>query len=339
MTPPASARAGRGGLRVAALYASLALFWGSTFLWVEIALESTGPLVISGLRLAVGALVIWGLVALKGAGVRREHSLPVLRPWLRRGIVLGILATGLPGVLLGFAQQSISSGTAAIFNATAPLWTVVIGLLAARGAREHRPGPVALGGLVIGLVGVGVLVGEAPSAAEVEGQLLVVALAVVYASGGVYAQRRFGDAPPFAAALLCSAAAAVLVLPFGVAGWIADPPAPGALVAIGALGVTSSGLAYLFYFELLRGLGATRTLTVTYLAPVVAIVLGVVVLGEEVRPLHLAGLGLILLGVAGVNGQLPVRWRRRGRRSRHAAAARRPVDLERREEEPCPAHR
>ena len=334
-----TADAGPGGLRVAALYASLALFWGSTFLWVEIALESTGPLVISGLRLAVGAAVIWGLVALKGAQVRREHAWPVLRPWVGRGIVLGILATGLPGVLLGFAQQGISSGTAAIFNATAPLWTVVIGLLAARGAREHRPGPVTLAGLVIGLVGVGVLVGQAPSAAELEGQFLVVALAVVYASGGVYAQRRFGDAPPFAAALLCSAAAAALVLPFGVAGWIADPPAPGALVAIGALGVTSSGLAYLFYFELLRGLGATRTLTVTYLAPVVAVVLGVVVLGEEVLPLQLAGLGLILLGVAGVNGQLPL-----GRRRRQAASDRRAprgagAEPGPRQEKPCPTLR
>lgn len=326
-----------GGRRVAALYGSLALFWGSTFLWVELALESTGPLAISGLRLVVGALVIWGLVWLKGAQVRREHAWPVLRPWALRGLVLGLLATGLPGVLLGFAQQGISSGTAAIFNATAPLWTVVVGLLAARGAREHRPGPVALAGLAVGLVGVAVLVGEAPSAAELEGQLLVVALAVVYASGGVYAQRHFASAPPFAAALLCSAGAAVLVLPFGVAGWVADPPAPGALAAIASLGVTSSGLAYLFYFELVRRLGATRTLTVTYLAPVVAIVLGVVVLGERVLPLHLAGLALILLGVAGVNGQLPLRWGRR--RRRRPPAARRAADPGRREEEPWPAPR
>ncbi len=333
----------RRGLRVPVLYASLALFWGSTFLWVELALEDTGPLTISGLRLVVGACVIWGLVWLKGPEVRRAHAWPALRPWAPAGVALGLLSTGLPGVLLGFAQQEISSATAAIFNATAPLWTVVIALVASGGARAHRPGPAALAGLAVGLVGVGVLVGEAPSAAELGGQALVVVLAVVYASGGVLAQRRFGDAPPFAAALLCSAGAAVLVLPFGIAGWVADPPSLGALAAIGALGVTSSGLAYLFYFELVRGLGATRTLTVTYLAPVVAIVLGVVVLGERVGPLQAAGLALILLGVAGVNGQLP-RLRRRSPAPAPEAAEPRapaatPAQPQPREEEPWAAPR
>lgn len=283
-------------------------FWGSTFLWVAIALESTGPFVISALRLLAGAVVVLLFIGLGGARLRAEHSWAALRPWAARGMLLALLSAAAPGVLLGFAQKEISSGTASIVNATAPLWTVVIGFIAVRGRKAGRVGGLDLAGLLVGLLGVGVLVGEAPSASELKGELYVVAVAFVYSMGGVYAQKRFSRAPAYAAALFCTAGAALYSLPFGVAGFLRDPPTTGGLAAIVALGVLSSGLAYVIYFELIRELGATRALTVTYLQPVVAILLGVVVLGEGLRALHLVGLALILLGVAAVNGQLPRRF-------------------------------
>lgn len=327
---PEGPRAGR--LRLVLLYVGLVGFWGSTFLWVEIALHSTGPFVISAVRLMVGALVVLVFIWLGGAVRRAEHSWAALRPWLGRGMLLAFLAAAAPGVLLGFAQQAISSGTASIVNATAPLWTVVIGFVLVRGGREGRVGGVRLPGLLVGLVGVGVLVGEAPSAAQLRGELYVVVVAFVYSMGGVYAQRRFALAPPFAAALFCTAGAALYSLPFAVAGLLQDPPTARDLAAIIALGVLSSGLAYVIYFELIRELGATRALTVTYLQPVVAILLGVIVLGEGLQALHLVGLALILLGVAAVNGQLP-------RRATPALPAVPMADPPRIEEEPCPAPR
>jgi drug/metabolite transporter (DMT)-like permease len=133
--------------------------------------------------------------------------------------------------------------------------------------------------------------------------LIMVALAAIYASGGVYAQRSFGGAPPLTAALTVTVLGAVLAAPLGVVGWIADPPTLGAFGALLALGVTSSGIAYIGYFELIRRIGATRTLTVTYLQPAVAIGLGVAILGEELKALHLVGLGLVLLGVAITNAR------------------------------------
>lgn len=327
---PDGSRAGRG--RLVVLYVALVGFWGSTFLWVEIALDSTGPFVISAVRLMVGALVVLVFIWHGGGGRRAEHSWAALRPWAGRGMLLALLAAAAPGVLLAFAQQEISSGTASIVNATAPLWTVVIAFALVRGRREGRVGGARLAGLLVGLVGVGVLVGEAPSASELKGELFVVAVAFIYSTGGVYAQRRFALAPPYAAALFCTAGAALYSLPFGVAGLVQDPPTAGDLAAIVALGVLSSGLAYVIYFELIRELGATRALTVTYLQPVVAILLGVIVLGEAIRALHLVGLALILLGVAAVNGQLP-------RRPIAAVPAVPAGDPPRIEEEPCPAPR
>lgn len=285
-----------------ALYLVVVLFWGSTFLWVDLATHQTSPFVVSALRLAVGAVVVLAVSALLGPVVRGAHTLAALRPWLWPGTVLALLAAVVPSVLLAVAQREISSGTASILNATAPLWTALFTWIVIRGP-AGRLAPLQIGGLLLGILGVGLLANDAPTAAEVKGMLLVVGLAAVYGSGGVYAQRRFRGAPPLAAAIMVTALGALLAAPLGIAGWSADPPTAGAFWAIVVLGVTSSGFAYVSYFELIRRIGATRTLTVTYLQPVVAIALGVVILGESVTAVHVAGLGLVLLGVAITNAR------------------------------------
>jgi drug/metabolite transporter (DMT)-like permease len=293
----------QGALGVALLYILLVLFWGSTFLWVELALEQTSPLTIIGTRLLVGAVVVVAVVGILGSGVREAHSFSALRPWFVPGIVLALLAAVIPGLLISVAQQQIESGTASIVNATAPLWTALLTWIVIGGAAGRLSRAQVLG-LLIGVLGVGLLVGRAPSSMEVQGQLLVVGVTLVYSSGGVYAQRTFGGAPTLAAAIMASVIGAVIAFPLGVAGWIANPPGVSALAAMLVLGATSSSLALLIYFELIRRLGATRTLTVTYLQPIVAIGLGALLLSEELRLLNFVGLALILLGVALVNGQL-----------------------------------
>lgn len=288
---------------VVALYVLLVLFWGSTFLWVEIAIAQTSPLTIIGTRLVAGAIVVVVVTRMLSPEIRQAHTPTKLRPWLGPGIVLALLAAVFPGILISIAQQSIESGTASIVNATAPLWTALLTWIVI-GASAGRLSSLQVSGLVFGIVGVALLVGEAPSASHVKGELLVVFVALVYSSGGVYAQRTFGGAPPLAAALMASVIGAVIALPLGVYGWLADPPDLGAIAAMVVLGATSSGLAFIIYFELIRKLGATRTLTVTYLQPIVAIALGAVLLNEELRLLNFVGLALILLGVALVNGQI-----------------------------------
>jgi drug/metabolite transporter (DMT)-like permease len=296
------------------------LFWGSTFLWVEIAIAQTSPLTIVATRLLAGAIVVVAVTRMLTPRIRDAHTAAKLRPWFAPGIVLALLAAVIPGALIAVAQQSIESGTASIVNATAPLWTALLTWIVI-GASAGRLSGFQVSGLGFGILGVALLVGDAPSGGEVKGQLLVVFVALVYSCGGVYAQRTFEGAPPLAAAIMASVIGALLAAPLGIVAWIADPPDLGAFGAMVALGVTSSGLAFLIYFELIRRLGATRTLTVTYLQPIVAIALGVVLLGESLRLLNFVGLVLILLGVALVNGQL--RLGRRQRRTDAAVATRR----------------
>ena len=302
-----------GALGVVILYLTVVLFWGSTFLWVELATDHTSPFVVSALRLAFGAATVLGISALLGDEMRRAHSPAALRPWLWKGVLLALLAAVIPSLLLAIAQRYIASGTASILNATAPLWTALIAWILIRGP-AGRLRPVQVGGLFLGVAGVALLANDAGTGGEVKGMLIMVALAAIYASGGVYAQRSFGGAPPLTAAITVTGLGAVLAAPLGVVGWIVDPPTLGAFAALLALGVTSSGVAYVGYFELIRRIGATRTLTVTYLQPAVAIALGVAILGEELKALHLAGLGLVLLGVAITNAR---------RSPRRAALARR----------------
>lgn len=285
-------------------YLSLTIFWGSTFFWVKIATTRTSPFVVADVRLAVGALTVIIAMSLLNADKRTALRFEVLRPWLLRGTILAILACAVPFVLLAFAERHITSGAASILNSTAPLWAAFIAIIGLGGTADYRLPAPALAGLGLGLVGVAALVGQAPTSAEVGGQLLMLLLAAIYGAGGVYAQRKFADAPPHAAALLVTGIGSIVLLPLGIAGWLREPPDLLALGALLALGVTSTGLGYMVYFKLVRELGATRTLTVTYLQPLVALTLGILALGESVSPPQVGGLILILVGVAVANGQL-----------------------------------
>jgi drug/metabolite transporter (DMT)-like permease len=285
------------------LYVLLVLFWGATFLWVEIAVDGASPLTIVSVRTAVGGIVVAGAIALAGPTVRERHRPAALRPWLVPGIVLAIVAALIPGALIALAQQEIESGTASIFIATAPIWAALLTWITIGGSASYLS-RFQIGGLMVGVLGVALLVGRAPTAAQLWNELLVVFIAFVMASGAVYAQRSFVGAPPFTAAIATCVLAGLIAVPLGIAGWIASPPGLGEIGAMVALGATSSGLAYMIYFELIREIGATRTITVTYLQPLVAIVLGALLLGERLGPLSFIGLALILLGVGLVNGQL-----------------------------------
>jgi drug/metabolite transporter (DMT)-like permease len=294
---------------VAALYAGLVLLWGSTFLWIGIATDETSPFVVAEARLLVGAVTAAAAVALTGARPRADHAPQALRPWLARGLVLSLIQAAIPFVLMAYAQRQIPSSVAAIINSGAPLWAAAVALLGIAGTAGERLPSWRLPGLLVGIAGVAVLVGGSPEG-QLDGQLLMVAVVATYASGGLYAQHALSGAPPHTAALLATALGAIVMLPFGIAGAIVDPPDLGATAALIALGVLPTGLGYVIYFTLIRRIGTTRSLTVTYLMPFVAIALGVTFLHESVEPAAAAGLVLILLGVAIVNGQLRVAPRR-----------------------------
>jgi drug/metabolite transporter (DMT)-like permease len=273
--------------------------------------------VIVEMRLLIGASVIALIV--RTSPSRESHRLADLRPWLMRGIVLSVLMAVIPFLLLALAERGVSSGTASILNATAPLWaaTYVFAIARSQKGSESSLPRTQLAGLAVGTLGVAVFVGLGPRGSLVD-ELLVVLMALTYSGAGVYAQRVFRDAPVYAAAMLATATGAAIALPLGVAGWLAHPPDLAALLSSAAAGALPNGVAYVTYFSLIRLIGAARALTVTYLMPIVALVLGVALLGERVVTRELLGLALILIGVAAVNGQF------RGTRGRGDARLPRP---------------
>ena len=287
---------------------ALAAIWGASFMLIEIALRDLAPSTLILLRLASGALALGLWVPLSG------HGFAPLRPYLAALALMGLLNSALPFFLIAWGQQHIDSGLAAIFNASAPLFTA---LLALSTDGTQRVAGLRLAGLLLGFAGIVLLVGFEPGGGEraVAGSLAVVAAAVCYALGALYAGRRFARLSPVLVAFGSLAWASLFALPLGAAqassfGW-------EALLAVLALGVGATAVAYLLYFGLIAGAGASRAILVTYLVPPLALLYGAVLLDEELTAVALTGLALVLTGVALGTG----RTVRRLRRGRPAAAS------------------
>lgn len=280
---------------------ALALAWGSSFLFIEVALEGLSPLQIVLGRLSAGAMVLWSILAL-----RRQPLPRGLRLWGHL-VVLGVVANIVPFSLFGFGQERVTSGLAGVLNGSTPLFT----LLFAVGALPEERLSTARGlGLGLGFVGVVLVVGPwdaNPLTSSLPGQLACLGASACYAAAFVYT-RRFvsgsGYPPGTLAAGQLGAAAVVLwvVAPVVARGDVVlTPPVVGSVLALGAVG---TGLAYLLYYRLIAEAGATTTSMVTYLIPLVAVALGVIVLGEPVGWNLFAGAAVVILGVAAAEGRL-----------------------------------
>jgi len=268
---------------------ALAAIWGSSFMFIEIALRDLAPSTLILLRMASGALALAVYIAATG------RNLSLLRPLVWPLALLGLANTAVPFFLIAWGQQYIDSGLASIFNASAPLFTA---LFAIAYDRSQRATGLRLVGILVGFTGVVLLVGFELAGGEraVLGGLAVVAASACYGIGGLYAGRRFAGLPPSLVAFGALLWSTVFVLPFGVAqassfGWEAT-------LSVLYLGVAATGVAYLLYFGLIAGAGASKAVLVTYLVPSLALVYGAVFLDEQVTALALAGLVLVLAGVA-----------------------------------------
>lgn len=282
-------------MRSVALTAALACLWGSGFFWIRLSLLGLTPLQLTFARLALGALVLLGVIV--GTSRKLRVQPPALLGHLA---VAALLANAIPYTLFAFAEQTVPSSTAGAINATTPLWTALI-VLAIGG--DTRPGRRRVAGLVLGFVGA-VVVLEPWSAGQIGTTAGLIACGAAAASYGVsyVYQARFianrGVPPTVLAAWQLSAAAVLLglTLPFDAAQ--APILTPIVLVAIGVLGVLGTGVAYVINFELIARGGAVAASTVTYLVPVVAVALGVAVLNEPLVWTLPAGLALVMAGTA-----------------------------------------
>jgi len=288
-------------------FALLALLWGSSFLLIAVALEGLSPAQIVLARMCVGALVLLAIVRVQGLGLPRERGL-----W-GHFAVAAVIANLIPYFLFAWAERTTPSSVAGALNATTPLFT--LGLSVGLG-QERRSTGARLAGLVVGFLGALVVLApwqEAGPLGTRAGQLACLAAAFSYAVSYVYVGRFItgrGFAPlALSAGQLVTGAALLLVASPLYAGTpvAATPQVIAAVLALGALG---TGLAYLLNYRLITDEGPTIASTVSYFLPVVAVILGVVVLDEPLTWNLAAGGALVLLGVALAQERLPFAHRR-----------------------------
>jgi drug/metabolite transporter (DMT)-like permease len=280
---------------------ALAALWGASFLFTRIAAPAFGPVALAEVRIAIAALILVPLLAWRG-------SLTDLRVHARRFLALGVLNTAFPFSLFAFAALTVTAGTAAILNATAPLFTALVAWIWLR----ERLTLMQWVGMAVGLAGV-VWLSIGNSHGSIGGTALAVAAALVaslsYGVSASFVKRHFGGVRPLAVAAGSQFAAALLLAPFALALWPAHAIPVADWGAAGALGVLCTGLAYILYFRLIARVGPAQAMTVTFLIPAFAMLWGFIVLGEDVTATMLAGCAVILMGTALATGlvRLPQR--------------------------------
>jgi drug/metabolite transporter (DMT)-like permease len=280
--------------------AVLGAVWGSSFFFFEVALETLGPVTVAFARVAIAALVLFGLLRIARLALPTDW-----RSW-RALAVMGILNNAIPFTLIAWAQVAIEGGLASILNATTPIFSVVLAVFV---ARQEALTANRLAGVLLGFGGVVVLIGPGALSSlgvSVFSQSLVLLGALSYASAAIYARRHLVAHPPLVTSFAQVATAAAVLLPLAFAierPWEASPTIAtwGALLAIGTLG---TAFAYPLYFFLLRRTGATNLMLVTLINPVTALLLGIVVLGETPGWTAFAGMALIFAGLATIDGRL-----------------------------------
>ena len=268
-----------------ALFASIGLIWGSSFLFIAIGLDAFEPGLITCLRVLFGAATLWLMPAARTRLAREDHA---------RLVALSFLWVAVPFTLFPLAQQWISSGLTGLLNGSLPIFATTIGAI----MLTRLPGRAQTIGLLVGFAGVTAI--AAPSLAEGSNEALGVVL--VLAAVGCYGvainiaaplTQRYGSLPVMARML---ALGALWTAPFGLVGLRGSSfewPSLAAVVALGALG---TGLAFVLMGRLVSRVGSSRASFATYLIPVVALVLGAVFLDERVRALSLLGIGLVIAG-------------------------------------------
>lgn len=273
---------------------ALAAIWGSSFLFIKIAVDELSPSATMLGRCLVATIVLGGiLVARRGF----RQAVRCLRDFGRAGFVLGIASTALPFWLIAWGETRIDSGIAAIGNASMPIF---VALLAIRFAPGERVNGWRAFGIALGILGVGVLVGIDPQGGwfGAVGTLAVVLASISYAVGTLYSQRKLGDS----SGLLVSTASAfwgtVVLLPFGIVQGPGEVPGWEALGSVAMLGVFGTGIGLLMFLYMVEHYGASRASLVVYLLPVTALLYGAVFLDEPLRITAIVGLALILAGVA-----------------------------------------
>jgi drug/metabolite transporter (DMT)-like permease len=276
---------------------ALAAIWGSSFMFIKVAVREVTPGEVVFGRVLTGTLALIPAVPFL-LGWRQTWS--GLRQYAGPLLLLGIFNAALPFWLLAWSEKRLDSGLAAVLQASMPLFTA---LFAYRFTRSQRVTGVKLVGVFVGFLGVLLLVGAQPGG-DVLSALAVLLTALMYAGSSVYAGVRLRETPAVVTSLGALGFATLVTLPLGLTELPSEPPSWKATASIVALGAVGLSIAYLLYFTLIAGAGAPYAALVTYLVPALALLYGAVFLGEAVTASAVGGLMLIIAGVALGTGAL-----------------------------------
>lgn len=278
----------------------LAAVWGSSFLFMRIAVVDFGAIPTALLRAAIGALALLPVLLLRGGSA-------ALLPHWKPVFAAGVLNASIPSAGLAYALLSLTTGMTSIINATVPLFGALIAWL----WLSQRPSKLALLGLAAGFVGVAGLAwhtaGVKVGANGVSNVLAMLSAAAGAASGAfsaLFARRYLLGVPPVALAAGSQMGASLGLLLPALLLWPAHTPGAMAWLGVAAAGVVCTGVGYLLFFRVVERAGPARALSVTFVMPLFAMAYGYVLLGEDVTAQMLGCAALIIGGTALSTGML-----------------------------------
>jgi drug/metabolite transporter (DMT)-like permease len=286
---------------------ALSALWGGSFFFTDVALRALPPFTLVLLRVAGAALILNAVIPVLGLRLPTDA-----RSWIAF-FGMGFLNNAVPFCLIAWGQTHIVSGLAAILNATTPLWTVIVTHFL---TTEEKMTANRLVGVVIGLIGVTIMIGPTVFeglGATILAQISVLGAAISYAFAALFGRRfrRMGVVPMVTATGQVTAST-LLLLPVALFvdhPWTLAMPGLPVWAAVFGIAALSTALAYVLYFRILATAGTTNLMLVTFLIPVSAILLGALVLGEQLDTKQFIGMMLIGMSLAAIDGRLMKRFK------------------------------
>jgi drug/metabolite transporter (DMT)-like permease len=297
------------------LLIALAILWGATYPFVAIAVREIPPLTLTFLRVALAAVTLH--VVIRAMGI----ALPTDRASWTIFAGQALLNNVIPFSLINWGQQHIPSGIASVLIASTPFFTVIA---AHYFTNDEKMTPGRILGVLLGMAGVATIIGPAALGkfgVDVLGELAVVGAAVSYTVAGLYGRRAGARGlAPLATATGMLTVSTLIMLPLALTvdqPWALPWPSVPAWLCVIGIALPGTALAYIIFFRVLASAGSTNIMLVTFLLPVTAVLLGVTWLGERLEPRHFAGMALVALGLAAIDGRI---WQRLRRGTSQAAA-------------------
>lgn len=281
-------------------FAILAMIWGASFLFIAVAGHALPPVGVTFFRMVFGAIALYVLVKLAKQKIPRNWD-----AW-RKTFIAGLVMSAFPFTLFAFAELHVSSGLAGMVNAATPVMTVLAIMIA---FREQRPTRIQLIGLGVGILGTLVLLGVWQGFGKNDplaiGALILATM--FYGFGSPYIRKFVSPLglPNQVAVFMQLTSASIATLPFYLAGpLLTGTPDWASISSILTLGIVGTGIAYVFYYRIIDGAGSTVASSVTIVQPVVAVILGMLILHEQLNWYEAVGGFVIIFGAMITQGRI-----------------------------------